>query len=109
VVANNPHMIQKPKRHGVILPRLIESNLVNQPLTIQDSALLCTPRGLAGYSRRRPRLLLARRSQAIRPGPRLSSTIAPGARTPIEAREGMNLVAGRRAQAPRGPRPSADG
>jgi hypothetical protein len=32
-------MIQKPKRHGVILPRLIESNLVNQPLTIQDSAL----------------------------------------------------------------------
>src|SRR5208282_3098200 len=39
VVANNPHMIQKPKRHGVILPRLIESNLVNQPLTIQDSAL----------------------------------------------------------------------
>jgi hypothetical protein len=32
-------MIQKPKRHGVILPRLFESNLVNQPLTIQDSAL----------------------------------------------------------------------
>jgi len=32
-------MIQKSKRHGVILPRLIESNLVNPPLTIQDSAL----------------------------------------------------------------------
>jgi len=56
------------------------------------------PRGLAGYSRRRPRPLLARRSQAFRPGPRLTSTIAPGARMPIEAREGMNLVAGRRAK-----------
>jgi hypothetical protein len=32
-------MIQKPKRHGVILSRLFESNLVNQPLTIEDSAL----------------------------------------------------------------------
>jgi hypothetical protein len=52
----------------------------------------------SSYSRRRPRLLLARRSQAIRPGPRLSSTIAPGARMPTEAREGMNLVAGRRAK-----------
>ena len=28
---------------------------------------------------------------SVRPGPRLSSTIAPGARTPIEAQEGMNL------------------
>jgi hypothetical protein len=27
-------MIQKPKRHGVILQRLFESNLVNQTLTI---------------------------------------------------------------------------
>jgi hypothetical protein len=27
-------MIQKPKQHGVILPRLFESNLVNPPLTI---------------------------------------------------------------------------
>jgi len=34
VVRNNPNMIQKPKRHGVILPRLFESNLVNPPLTI---------------------------------------------------------------------------
>jgi len=34
VVGNNPHMIQKPKRHGVILSRPFQSNLVNQPLTI---------------------------------------------------------------------------
>jgi hypothetical protein len=32
-------MIQKSKRHGAILSRLFESNLVNHPLTIQDSAL----------------------------------------------------------------------
>src|SRR5271166_6828822 len=41
---------------------------------------LRAPRGLAGYSRRRPRPLLARRSEAIRPGPRLSSAIALGRR-----------------------------
>jgi hypothetical protein len=68
------------------------------PLARSPGGGLCTPRGLAGYSRRRPRPLLARRSQAFRPGPRLTSTIAPGARMPIEAREGMNLVAGRRAK-----------
>jgi len=39
-VADNPHMIQKPKRHGVALPTPFESNLVNQPSTIQDSALV---------------------------------------------------------------------
>ena len=37
-------------------------------------------RRAARHSRRRPRPLLARRSQALRPGSRLTSTIAPGLR-----------------------------
>ena len=70
--------------------------LVCTPLARSAGGGLCAPRGLAGYSRRRPRALFARRSQAFRPGPRLTSTIAPGARMPVEAREWMNLVARRR-------------
>ena len=50
------------------------------PLARSTGGGLRAPRGLAGYSRRRPRPLLARRSQAFRPGPRLSSTIALGGR-----------------------------
>jgi uncharacterized protein len=80
--------------------------LVCAPLARSAGGGLCTPRGLAGYSRRRPRPLLARRSQAIRPGPRLSSTIAPGARMP---RKGDELGGGSASQAPLSLRPSADG
>jgi uncharacterized protein len=57
------------------------------PLARSDGGGLCAPRGLAGLSRRCPRALFARRSQAFRPGPRLTSPIAPGARMPVEARE----------------------
>jgi uncharacterized protein (DUF2237 family) len=65
--------------------------LVCAPLARSTGGGLCAPRGLAGYSRRGSRALLARRSQAFRPGPRLTSTIAPRARMPVEVQEWMNL------------------
>ena len=50
--------------------------LVCAPLARSAGGGLRAPRGLAGYSRRRPRLLLAPRSQASRRGPRLTSSMA---------------------------------
>ena len=49
--------------------------LVCAPLARSAGGGLRAPRGLAGYSRRRPRLLLAPRSQASRRGPRLTSSM----------------------------------
>ena len=50
--------------------------LVCAPLARSAGGGLRAPRGLAGYSGRRPRLLLAPRSQASRRGPRLTSSMA---------------------------------
>jgi hypothetical protein len=51
--------------------------LVCAPLARSIGGGLRAPRCLAGYTRKRPRSLLARRSQAFCPGPGLTSTIAP--------------------------------